>query len=132
MVKGDKLTRKGKTVTYSNCKGIGHNKIGCKAIGSSGGQMFDMPTRELVGSETMASQPVASQTVARKLMTRKPVQNKSAANKRAASQIDVPAIATIAFKDSSSAFLDLSKPGMIDTERAHIGGSTQAKIGHMD
>nr|GEX64253.1 hypothetical protein [Tanacetum cinerariifolium] len=90
MVKGDKLTRKGKKITCSNCKGIGHNKRGCKAIGLSGGQMFDMTTREPVGSETMASQPVASQTVTRKLVTRKFVQNKSAANKRAASQIDVP------------------------------------------
>ncbi|GJV65365.1 hypothetical protein Tco_1476193 [Tanacetum coccineum] len=116
LVKGHKLTRTGTTVTYSNCKGIGHNKRGCKGIGLSGGQMFDIPTREHVGSETMASQsvasqpvaiqtrsrgpvaiePVASQTVARKLVarkpvTRKPVQNKSVANKRAASQINEPA-----------------------------------------
>ncbi|GJX02027.1 hypothetical protein Tco_0185940 [Tanacetum coccineum] len=116
MVKGHKLTRKGTTVACSNCKGISHNKRGCKGIGSSGGQMFDVPTREPVGSETMArqpvasqhvasqtrsrgpvaSQPVASQTgarkqVARKPVTRKLVQNKSVANKRAASQINEPA-----------------------------------------
>ncbi|GJT49728.1 hypothetical protein Tco_0975885, partial [Tanacetum coccineum] len=103
IVKGNKLTRKGNTVTCSNCKGVGHNKSGCKAIGSSdGGQMYDMPTehvaREPVGSETVASQtlrsqPLASQQVARKPMprkpvARKPVQNKSAANKRAASEIN--------------------------------------------
>ncbi|GJY13629.1 FAR1-related sequence 10 [Tanacetum coccineum] len=76
IVKGDKLTRKGKTVTCSNCKGIGHNKRGCKAIGSSGGQMFDMPTREPVGSETMASQPVASQPMASQIVTRKHVTRK--------------------------------------------------------
>ncbi|GJW27030.1 mutator type transposase [Tanacetum coccineum] len=103
IVKGNKLTRKGNTVTCSNCKGVGHNKRGYKAIGSSdGGQMYDMPTehvaREPVGSEmvtsqTLRSQTLASQQVARKPMpripvARKPVQNKSAANKRAASEIN--------------------------------------------
>ncbi|GJX22348.1 mutator type transposase [Tanacetum coccineum] len=40
--------------------------------------------------------------------------------------------ATIAFKESSSAFLDLSNPGIIAIDRAHIGGSTQEKIGQID
>ena len=35
----------------------------------------------------------------------------------------------IAFKDCSSAFLEASKPGIIATARAHIGGSTQEKKG---
>nr|GEV55671.1 retrovirus-related Pol polyprotein from transposon TNT 1-94 [Tanacetum cinerariifolium] len=58
IVKGDKLTRKGKTITCSNCKGIGHNKSGCKATGlSDDGLRYDMP------SETMPSQPLESQQV---------------------------------------------------------------------
>ncbi|GJX44062.1 mutator type transposase [Tanacetum coccineum] len=62
MVKGHKLTRKGKTVTCSNYKGIGHNKRGCKGIGSSGGQMFDMSTTA-VGSQLVASQAVPQRGV---------------------------------------------------------------------
>ncbi|GKE24379.1 hypothetical protein Tco_1435891 [Tanacetum coccineum] len=59
IVKGDKLTRKGKTVTCSNCKGIDHNKRGCKATGlSDGGQRHNMP------SDTVPSQPLGSQQVA--------------------------------------------------------------------
>ncbi|GJZ36916.1 mutator type transposase [Tanacetum coccineum] len=115
MVKGHKLTRKGKTVTCSNCKGIGHNKRGCKGIGSSGCQMFDMPIIEPVGSQLvasqavvsqlvsrqtrsrgpMASQPLSSQTVARKQVARKPVQasesSQPTSGKRLASQINEPA-----------------------------------------
>nr|GEZ44932.1 hypothetical protein [Tanacetum cinerariifolium] len=106
MVKGQKLKRKGTTVTCSNCKVIGHNKRGCKGIGSSGGQMFDMPTTEPIGSQLVASrqlasqpvssqpvesqhvsrqtsskgpvasQPMSSQNVARKQVTRKPMTRK--------------------------------------------------------
>ncbi|GKC42655.1 hypothetical protein Tco_1060377 [Tanacetum coccineum] len=112
---GNKLTRQGGTVTCSNSKGIGHNKRGCKGIGSSGGQMFDMPTTEPVGSQLVASQPVASQpvsrqtrsrgpvasqpvssqTMTRKQVARKPVQasqsSQPASGKRPASQINEPA-----------------------------------------
>ncbi|GJR38918.1 mutator type transposase [Tanacetum coccineum] len=109
-----------------------------------------------LSSQPVASQPLSSQLVARKLVgrkpaARKPVQNKSVAKKRAASEISnatnqaaivtsesatqgsqAATQATIAYKDSSNAFLDLRKPGMIGTARTHIGGSTQAKIGHVD
>nr|GEV21283.1 hypothetical protein [Tanacetum cinerariifolium] len=91
MVKGDKLTRKGKTVTCSLCQGTGHNKRGCKATGlSDDGQMNDMPSETVptehvaskpVGSQLVASQPVSSQHVARKPVARKRVQNKSVAKK---------------------------------------------------
>nr|GEV38377.1 hypothetical protein [Tanacetum cinerariifolium] len=64
--------------------------------------MFDMTTRELVGSETVASQPVASQPVAGKPVTIILVQNKSAANKRAVSQIDVHATSTSQVASQSS------------------------------
>lgn len=63
MVKGHKLSRKGKTVTCSNCKELGHNKRGCKKTGSRGGQIFDMTTREPMESQQTASQTVASQSV---------------------------------------------------------------------
>ncbi|GKB76810.1 hypothetical protein Tco_0943705 [Tanacetum coccineum] len=86
MVKGHKLTRKGTIVTCSNCKCIGHNKRGCKGIGSSGGQMFDMPTREPVGSETMASQSVTSQHVASQTRSRGPVASELVASEHVASQ----------------------------------------------
>ncbi|GKD30063.1 reverse transcriptase domain-containing protein [Tanacetum coccineum] len=84
MVKGHKLTRKGTTVACSNCKGISHNKRGCKGIGSSGGQMFDVPTREPVGSETMASQSVASQHVASQTRSRGPVASELVASQTGA------------------------------------------------
>ncbi|GKB94679.1 hypothetical protein Tco_0980816, partial [Tanacetum coccineum] len=91
------------------------NNRGCKGIGSSGGQMFDMPTTEPVGSQLVASQavvsqpvsrqtrsrgpvasqPLSSQTVARKQVARKPVQasesSQPASGKRPASQINEPA-----------------------------------------
>ncbi|GKD52173.1 mutator type transposase [Tanacetum coccineum] len=86
MVKGHKLTRTGTTVTYSNCKGIGHNKRGCKGIGSSGGQMFDMPTREPVGSETMSSQSVASQHVPTQTRSRGPVTSEPLASQTVGSE----------------------------------------------
>ncbi|GJT51257.1 hypothetical protein Tco_0977414 [Tanacetum coccineum] len=58
MVKGDKLTRKGKTCTCSLCQGTGHNKRGCNATGSSnGGQINAMPS-ETVPTKRVASQPV--------------------------------------------------------------------------
>ncbi|GJV74522.1 mutator type transposase [Tanacetum coccineum] len=60
-------------------KGIGHNKRGCKAIGSTDGVQI-----QLVARKHVATKPVA----------RKPVQNKSAANKRAASEINQPATGT--------------------------------------
>nr|GEY84061.1 hypothetical protein [Tanacetum cinerariifolium] len=61
IVKGGKLTRKGKTVTCSNCKGIGHNKRGCKATGlSDRGQRHHMPS-DMVPSQPLGSQQVASQ-----------------------------------------------------------------------
>ncbi|GKF86734.1 hypothetical protein Tco_0254561 [Tanacetum coccineum] len=64
IVKGAKLTRKGKTITCSLCQCIGHNKRGCKATGSSdGGQMYDMPS-ETVPTQHVASKPVGSQHVA--------------------------------------------------------------------
>nr|GEW74630.1 FAR1-related sequence 10 [Tanacetum cinerariifolium] len=86
MVKGDKLTRKGKTVTCSLCHGTGHNKRGCKATGlSDGGQMNDMPS-ETVSTEHVASKPLESQLVASQPLrsqhvARKPLQNKSVAKK---------------------------------------------------
>ncbi|GKB70795.1 hypothetical protein Tco_0932207 [Tanacetum coccineum] len=86
MVKGHKLTRTCTTVTCSNYKGIGHNKRGCKGIGSSGGQMFDMPTREPVGSETMASQSVASQHVPTKTRSRGPVTSEHVASQTVRSE----------------------------------------------
>ncbi|GJS28130.1 hypothetical protein Tco_0488750 [Tanacetum coccineum] len=86
MVKGHKLTRTCTTVTCSNCKGIGHNKRGCKGIGSSGGQMFDMPTREPVGSETMASQHVPTQTRSRGPVISKHVASQTVRSETMASQ----------------------------------------------
>nr|GEU33710.1 hypothetical protein [Tanacetum cinerariifolium] len=72
IVKGDKLTRKGKTVTCSNCKGIGHNKRGCKATGSSdGGQRHHMP------SDTVPSQPLGSQQAASQGMSTQPLSSQA-------------------------------------------------------
>nr|GEY21543.1 FAR1-related sequence 10 [Tanacetum cinerariifolium] len=111
IAKGDKLTRKGKTVTCSNCQGIGHNKRGCKATGSSDdGQRYDMSSEtvqsehvetehvgsqhigsqvvpsqplgsEPVGSQAVPSEPVARKYVARKYVARKPVTRKRVATK---------------------------------------------------
>ncbi|GJW01965.1 vacuolar protein sorting-associated protein 37 homolog 1-like protein [Tanacetum coccineum] len=90
IVKGDKLTRK-------------------EPVGSE--TMASQPLRsQPVASELVSSQHVTRKPVARKHVARKHVQNKSTANKRTASEINQPTTATIAFKDSSSAFLNLSKP----------------------
>nr|GEX20928.1 transposase, MuDR [Tanacetum cinerariifolium] len=59
---------------------------GCKGIGSSGGQMFDMPTREPVGSETMASQSVASQHVPTQTSSRGPVKSEHVASQTVGSE----------------------------------------------
>ncbi|GKG30658.1 FAR1-related sequence 10, partial [Tanacetum coccineum] len=104
MVKGKKLTRKGKTVTCSNCKGIGHNKRGCKATGSSDdGLRCDMPSETMpsqslgsqqVATQGVSSQPLVSETigsqvgpseaVTRKSFTRKSTSRKYVTRKRAA------------------------------------------------
>ncbi|GJT56504.1 receptor-like cytoplasmic kinase 176 [Tanacetum coccineum] len=93
MVKGHKLTRKGTTVTCSNCKGIGHNKRGCKVASQP-------VSRQTRSRGPVASQPVSSQTVARKQVARKPVTRKPvqasessqhASGKRPVSQINEPA-----------------------------------------
>ncbi|GJZ70716.1 hypothetical protein Tco_0634567 [Tanacetum coccineum] len=62
MVKGNKLTRKGKTVTCSLCKATWHNKRGCKAnVSSDGGQRATtVPTtmpKKTVRRKRSASQP---------------------------------------------------------------------------
>ena len=62
MVKGNKLTRTGKTVTCSACKASGHNKRGCKAnVSSDGGQRatpvpITVP-KKTVGRKRSATQP---------------------------------------------------------------------------
>ncbi|GJX92504.1 hypothetical protein Tco_0345830 [Tanacetum coccineum] len=85
IVKGDKLTRKGKPVTCSNCQGIGHNKRGCKATGlSDGGQRYDMPSETLqtehvasehVGSQALPDQPLGSQRVGSQVVPSQPLVN---------------------------------------------------------
>ncbi|GKE94328.1 hypothetical protein Tco_1579183, partial [Tanacetum coccineum] len=62
MVEGNKLTRKGKTVTCSLCKATEHNKRGCKAnVSSDGGQRATtVPTtmpKKTVRRKRSASQP---------------------------------------------------------------------------
>ncbi|GJR81717.1 mutator type transposase [Tanacetum coccineum] len=86
MVKGDKLTRKGKTVTYSLCQGTGHNKRGCKATSlSDGGQRNSMPSQTMP-TQHVANQPRASQTMVNEVVAIKHVQKKRVGNKRTASQ----------------------------------------------
>ncbi|GJZ63928.1 hypothetical protein Tco_0620349 [Tanacetum coccineum] len=86
MVKGDKLTRKGKIVTCSLCQGIGHNKRGCKATSlSDGGQRNSMPSQTMP-TQHVANQPRASQTMVNEVVAIKHVQKKRVGNKRTASQ----------------------------------------------
>ncbi|GJS83990.1 ATP-dependent (S)-NAD(P)H-hydrate dehydratase isoform X3 [Tanacetum coccineum] len=102
IVKGDKLTRKGKTITCNNCKGTGHNKRGCKATGSSdGGQRHHMPSdtvpsqplgSQQVVSQGMSTQPLSNQAgpsepVARKRFTKKSIARKAITRKRSASEV---------------------------------------------
>ncbi|GKE94995.1 mutator type transposase [Tanacetum coccineum] len=87
IVKGDKLTRKGKTVTCSNCQGIGHNKRDCKATGSSDGRQSEPVGSQVGPSEPMARKYVARKSVARKPVTRKRVATKPVTRKRAVSEI---------------------------------------------
>ncbi|GJU32691.1 ribonuclease H-like domain-containing protein [Tanacetum coccineum] len=58
MVKGNKLTRKGKIVTCSLCKATWHNKRVCKAnVSSDGGQRATTVPKKTVGRKRSISQP---------------------------------------------------------------------------
>ncbi|GKC11130.1 hypothetical protein Tco_1007912 [Tanacetum coccineum] len=65
LVKGVKLSKKGSTVTCSNCKGKGHNKRGCKAsvrgraAGASGTQAASVTATQ---QEPVVSQQGAAAT----------------------------------------------------------------------
>ncbi|GJU07654.1 FAR1-related sequence 10 [Tanacetum coccineum] len=134
MVKGKKLSRKFKTVTYTLCKGTWHNKRGCptKLAGSSKAAKRDTMPSERMTSQHVPSQRVPSQPVPSQVLSCQVVASQARPTTSVASQTIVnQAVAKKCGKKRTTSLQEVcnkDQPSHIANQAATQASHAQAKL----